>query len=288
MNRTGKYIVARKDILSMYLTADYPKKGCAPELILALQNSHVDLIEVGIPFSDPLADGPVIQESSAQALKNGFTLDQLFVDLEQIQPKLKIPLVPMGYFNTVLAFGVERFLSNCENLYIDTVILPDLSPEIFEKTYKELFERHGVSPVFLITPQTSPARIKYIDSLSNAFVYAVSNNKVTGGTDGFSKTQLDYFEKIKTAGLQVPTLIGFGISDHKSYRQACDFAHGAIIGSAFIKALGNTKNSQDGIPRFVQQIRNGRNLKKSSFNTEETKNHKQHRGNDKRRKPNLN
>lgn len=255
MNNTGKYIAARKDLLSIYLTADYPQKGDTAEMILALQDAGVDMIEVGIPFSDPLADGPVIQESSSQALKNGFTVEGLFQDLEKIQAEIKIPLVPMGYFNTVLSFGVERFLSQCQKLHIDTVILPDLPPEIFKKKYKELFDKHEVSPVFLITPQTSEARIKEIDSLSNAFVYAVSNNKVTGGTEDFSKEQLAYFQRIKTTKLGVPKLIGFGISDQHSFRQACDYADGAIIGSAFIKVLKKTNNIKEDILSFVQQVR---------------------------------
>lgn len=255
MNKTGKYIVERKDILSIYLTADYPEKGCTSEVILALQNSGVDLIEVGIPFSDPLADGPVIQKSSEQALKNGFVLEELFQDLEKIQPKLKIPLVLMGYFNTVLAFGVEEFLINCEKLTIDTVILPDLPPEIFERDYKNLFEKYGVSPVFLITPQTSKSRVQFINSLSNAFVYGVSNNKTTGGADNFSNEQLTYFQRIKSAKLDVPTLIGFGISSHKSYRQACEHADGAIIGSAFIKILEKGSNIGETASKFVNEIR---------------------------------
>lgn len=257
MNKTGKYLDQRQNVLSIYLTSDYPQKGDTAQLILALQEAGVDLIEVGIPFSDPLADGPVIQESSAVALRNDFRLIDLFADLEKIKDNVKIPLVLMGYFNTVLAYGVEKFLKNCQKLAVDTLILPDLPAEIYVQKYKPLFEKYGVSPVFLITPQTTPERLAYIESLSEAFIYAVSDNKTTGISRGLSQAQTAYFERLQEQNLKVPTLIGFGISDRKTFQTACQYSQGAIIGSAFIKALTNKQDIETSIFRFAKKIMEG-------------------------------
>ena len=255
MNRTGEYIQGKADVLSIYFTAEYPQKGTTQEVILSLQDAGVDLIEVGIPFSDPLADGPVIQKSSQQALKNGFTLDGLFEDLKAIQADVTIPLVLMGYFNTALAYGMERFLAACKNVGVDTVILPDLPLAIYKKSYTDFFAAYGVSPVFLITPQTSNERIRQIDDLSNAFIYVVADNSITGGSGGFSTEQLHYFERIQARQLSVPLIIGFGISSHNTYRKACEYAQGAIIGTAFIKALADSTNIKQTISTFIQSIK---------------------------------
>lgn len=255
MNATGKYLTAKENILSIYLTADYPAKGDTGELILALQAAGVDMLEIGIPFSDPIADGRVIQESSAKALANGFRLADLFADLEKIKEKVKIPLVMMGYFNTVLAFGMERFLIHCQRLAIDTLIVPDLPVEIYVEKYKTLFENYGVSPVFLMTPQTSTERLAYIGALSKAFVYVVSDSRTTGGTGGFSEEQLAYFERVGHLELPVPTLIGFGISDAEAYAVACAHSQGAIIGSAFIKGLTANYVKENYVLNFVTKIK---------------------------------
>ena len=239
MNKTGKYISERKNLLSIYFTADYPYKGSTKDIVIALQNAGADLLEVGIPFSDPLADGIIIQKSSYKALENGFLLDNLFADLEEIKPQITIPLVLMGYFNTVLAYGAESFLQKCHSLGIDTIIFPDLPPAIYVDRYADLFEKYGVSPVFLITPQTPDARINYLNSLSKAFIYAVADNSITGKSTDLSDKQLTYFNKIKDTKFDVPVMIGFGISDKKAYEKACNYANGVIIGSAFIKAIEN-------------------------------------------------
>ena len=255
MNKTGEYIKSRQDILSVYFTAGYPQKESTKEIILALQTAGAGLIEVGIPFSDPLADGPVIQKSGEVALENGFTLQELFQDLKGIQTHLKIPLVLMGYFNTAFAFGVESFLNNCNELNIDTIILPDLPVEVYEKSYRTLFMKYGVSPVFLISPQTSEQRISLIDSLSNAFIYVVSDNSITGSKSGFSTYQLDYFQRIKDRQLSAPQLIGFGISDAATFSTACHYANGAIVGSSFIKQLSADTNIQDTVSKFMLMIK---------------------------------
>jgi len=260
MNKTGKYISEKENLLSIYFTADYPYKGSTKDIIIALQNAGADLLEVGIPFSDPLADGIVIQKSSYKALENGFLLDNLFADLEQIKPQITIPLVLMGYFNTVLAYGEENFLSKCQSLGIDTIIFPDLPPAIYVDRYTDLFEKYGVSPVFLITPQTADVRINYLNSLSKGFVYAVADNSITGGSTDLSDKQLAYFNKIKATKFDVPVMIGFGISDKKAYQKACNYANGVIIGSAFIKAIENiTENNNETsktITDFIHSIKN--------------------------------
>lgn len=255
MNKTGLTIACKKNLLSVYFTADFPVKNCTNEIILALQDAGADMIEIGMPFSDPLADGPVIQKSSMKAIENGFTLESLFADLKFIQPELNVPIVLMGYLNSILAYGVELFLIACKSLSVDTVIVPDLSPEIYLKNYKDLFAQYHVSPVFLITPQTTPARMELIDSLSNAFIYAVAGNSTTGSTSAITNLQLEYFKKISESNFRVPVLIGFGIADQKSFRLACQYAHGAIIGSAFIQRLEHSKNLQESIQHFIQSIK---------------------------------
>lgn len=254
MNQTGQYLNGRSKALSIYFTADYPYRGSTTELILALQDAGVDLIEVGIPFSDPLADGLVIQQSSQKALEYGFQLNQLFEDLERIKSEVKIPLVLMGYFNTVLSFGLTKFLMQCKSLSIDTVILPDLPPDIYQEVYQSVFEAYEVSPVFLITPQTSNERMAYINQLSNAFIYAVASNSITGGNNDISKAQLDYFIRLQAIPFKVPLMIGFGISNNKAYTQACEYAKGAIIGSAFIKALADSTDLRLTTIQFIKDI----------------------------------
>jgi len=255
MNKTGQYIANQKKILSIYFTADYPVRGSTIEILNSLQNSGADLVEIGIPFSDPMADGSIIQKSSQQALENGFSLENLFKDLKAIQPAIKIPIVLMGYFNTILAYGVEKFLAQCTTLSIDTIIIPDLPPDIYEIGYSTLFKQFGISPVFLITPQTTETRIEYINNLSNSFIYAVAQNSITGGTQSISKNQLLYFKRVKETSFKVPVLIGFGISDHRAYNLACEYAQGAIIGSAFIKTLENANNLNETIHQFIHSIK---------------------------------
>ena len=255
MNKTAQHIKNNKDSLSVYFTAEYPTKGSTKEVILALQESGVNLLEVGIPFSDPLADGPVIQKSSMQALENGFTLEQLFSDLEDIKNEVKIPLVLMGYFNTLLAYGVENFLKKCKSLNIDSVIFPDLPADVYQKNYQRLFKKYGVSLVFLVTPQTTDDRLQMINDLSEAFIYVVADNSITGKKGEFSVAQLDYFKRMKDFDFKVPLVIGFGISNHKAYKTACEFADGVIIGSAFIQSIANTKNIKQSVGEFVKLIK---------------------------------
>lgn len=253
MNRIKQKLQEDKKILSIYFTAGYPALNDTVKIIQDLEKSGVDLIEIGLPFSDPLADGPTIQASSTAALKNGMTTTLLFEQLKDIRKSVSIPLILMGYFNPVLQYGVEAFCQKCGEIGIDGLILPDLPLDVYQEEYETIFKRHGLINVFLITPQTSDARIKAIDDASEGFIYMVSSASTTGAKEGFGKEQSAYFERIAVMNLKNPQIVGFGISNAQTFQQATSKAKGAIIGSAFIKHL--TQNGVDGIDAFVGQIR---------------------------------
>lgn len=242
-----------KKLLSIYFTAGYPEPEDTATILQELQKSGVDMVEIGLPFSDPLADGPVIQRSSEAALKNGMTTKKLFQQLEKVRETIDIPLLIMGYFNPILQFGVERFCQKCEESGIDGLIIPDLPLEEYELQYKKIFQKYDLLPVFLITPQTSAERIKEIDKASEGFIYMVSSASVTGGTAGFGEAQKKYFTRVSKMGLKTPLIVGFGIKDSQTFTRATDHTKGAIIGSAFINHL--TNNGTGSIPQFVKTIR---------------------------------
>ncbi|MAZ28103.1 MAG: tryptophan synthase subunit alpha [Cytophagaceae bacterium] len=253
MNRIQSKLQEDKKLLSIYFTAGYPKLDDTVAIIESLEKSGVDMIEIGLPFSDPLADGPTIQASSTAALKNGMTTAKLFDQIKDIRKSVEIPLIIMGYFNPVLQYGVEAFCAKCEEIGIDGLILPDLPLAEYEEHYKAIFEQHNLVNVFLITPQTSDARIKQIDAASNGFIYMVSSASTTGRTSGFGEEQLNYFERIGSLNLKNPQIVGFGIKDEETFNQATSKAKGAIIGSAFIKHL--TEEGTGNIDGFVKKIR---------------------------------
>lgn len=252
MNRINQKLQENKKLLSIYFTAGYPKIDDTATIIQRLEKSGVDMIEIGLPFSDPLADGPTIQASSTQALKNGMTTEVLFNQLKGIRQSVNIPLIIMGYFNPILQYGVEAFCKKCQEIGIDGLIIPDLPVDVYHDEYKATFEKYGLINVFLITPQTSVERINYIDSISNGFIYMVSSASVTGSQSGFGAEQTSYFKRIADMNLNNPQIIGFGISNNDTFTQATQYAKGAIIGSAFIKHL--TNDSVDKIDSFVKQI----------------------------------
>lgn len=252
MNRINQKLQENKKLLSIYFTAGYPKIDDTATIIQRLEKSGVDMIEIGLPFSDPLADGPTIQASSTQALKNGMTTEVLFNQLKGIRQSVNIPLIIMGYFNPILQYGVEAFCKKCQEIGIDGLIIPDLPVDVYHDEYKATFEKYGLINVFLITPQTSVERINYIDSISNGFIYMVSSASVTGSQFGFGDEQTNYFKRIADMNLNNPQIIGFGISNNETFTQATQYAKGAIIGSAFIKHL--TNDSVDKIDSFVKQI----------------------------------
>ena len=239
MNRINQVFQNKKDILSIYFTAGFPELDDTLIIIRELDKAKVDMIEIGLPFSDPLADGPTIQKSSEKALENGMTTDLLFGQLKNIRSITEIPIVIMGYFNPILQYGFEKFCKNCKKTGIDGLIIPDLPVDIYKKSYKTKLENFGLNMMFLITPQTSNDRIYSIDKLSKGFIYMVSSFGVTGAKDNFDKYQIDYFKRIKKMDLLNSLLIGFGISNNKTFKSACENSSGAIIGSAFINHLEN-------------------------------------------------
>ena len=241
-----------KNLLSIYFTCGYPNLNDTTNVISALEKSKVDFIEVGLPYSDPLADGPTIQDSSQKALQNGINLDIVFEQLMTIKTINKTPLVLMGYLNQMLKYGEDKFCQKVVDCGIDTVIIPDLPMVEFENHYQQLFDKYGITNVFLITPHTSDDRIQKIDSYTKAFIYVVASASITGAKGEISTQQIAYFERIKNMNLQSRLIVGFGISDKTTFNTACTYANGAIIGSAFIKNLGI--NGVDKIDEFVKPI----------------------------------
>ena len=243
-----------KNILSVYFTAGYPNLNDTQAIISQLELNGADLIEIGMPFSDPVADGQVIQQSSEIALKNGMTINLLFQQLKEIRKNVSIPLILMGYLNPVMQYGIENFCKQCKETGIDGTIIPDLPLEIYEAEYKEFFEENSISNIFLITPQTPEERIRKIDTCSNGFIYMVSSSSTTGAKESVDKEQITYFERVQKMELHSKRLIGFGISDKASFKRASNYAHGAIIGSAFITALSGESSIESKISTFMLKI----------------------------------
>ncbi|MDO6473062.1 tryptophan synthase subunit alpha [Maribacter sp. 1_MG-2023] len=252
-NRITTKLQEDKKLLSIYFTAGYPALNDTVQIIQDLEKNGVDMIEIGLPFSDPLADGPTIQESSTAALKNGMTTEIIFNQLKDIRKTVSIPLIIMGYFNPMLQYGVEAFCKKCQEIGIDGLIMPDLPLDVYKEDYEATFKKYGLINIFLITPQTSDVRIQQIDDASNGFIYMVSSASVTGSKSGFGQEQESYFERIASMNLKNPQIVGFGIKDEETFKQATKTAKGAIIGSAFIKHL--TANGTDKTAEFTKLIR---------------------------------
>ena len=253
MNRIDNKFKEKKNLLSIYFSAGHPQLEDTVTIIKNLQASGVDMIEIGLPFSDPLADGTTIQKSSTKALNNGMTTEKLFTQLENIRDQIDIPLIIMGYFNPMIQFGIKKFCHRCNEIGIDGIIIPDLPVEVYHEDYKSLFDNYGLYNMFLITPQTSNERIRYIDKVSNGFIYMVSSSSVTGAKNTFQKNQIEYFKRVDDMKLKTPKIIGFGISNSETFNTAIRYSDGAIIGSAFIKFL--EKEGVNKISSFVSSIR---------------------------------
>lgn len=254
MNRIETLFQSKKqNILNVYCTAGYPLLDSTLPVMLALQENGVDMIELGMPYSDPLADGPVIQQSNMVALENGMNIARLFEQLRGFRHQVYLPILLMGYMNPLLQYGFEKFCQHAADLAVDGLILPDLPIYEFENEYGGLIRKYGLSFIFLVTPETSEERIRKIDELSTGFIYAVSSSSTTGKDTNFDSQQ-SYFERLKNMKLINPVLVGFGIKDRQTFSAACMHANGAIIGSAYIKALGNSVDVYQDTKEFIGGI----------------------------------
>ncbi|HZY40314.1 MAG TPA: tryptophan synthase subunit alpha [Mucilaginibacter sp.] len=255
MNRLNELFANKKDnLLSIYFTAGYPQLNTTLDIAEALEKAGVDFLEIGFPYSDPVADGPVIQHSSEIALQNGMSLNLLFEQLKDLRKRVSIPIMLMGYFNPVVQYGVGRFCEKAAEVGVDGLIVPDLPISEYEMLYSGIFKSNNLSNIFMVTPQTSEDRIRKIDALSNSFIYLLSSSSITGTALQLSVNIEDYYKRIKAMNLKNPAIIGFGITDQKAFDKACEYAAGAIVGTKFVKMLAE-ENYLDKIPQFVKRIR---------------------------------
>jgi tryptophan synthase alpha chain len=253
MSRLKKLLEKKKNnVLNVYCTAGYPQLDSTVRIMKCLQSNGVDLIELGMPYSDPLADGPVIQASSTKALQNGMTISKLFEQLKDFRKEIRVPVVLMGYLNPLLQYGFENFCSKAEEVGIDGLIIPDIPMYEYENEYKDIIKKHNLDFIFLVTPETSEERIKKLDELSSGFLYAVSSSSITGSDKDFSPVE-DYLKRLKEMKLKNPILVGFGIKDKQTFQTACKYANGAIIGSAYIKAI-ESNNTDEATKKFLEGV----------------------------------
>jgi tryptophan synthase alpha chain len=244
-----------KNILSVFYTAGFPKLHDTISVAALLEKSGADIIEIGIPFSDPIADGPTIQQSNKIALSNGMNIKLLLDQVKTIRQKVTIPIILMGYLNPVMQYGVEQFVRDAAKAGVDGLILPDLPLDVYEVQYQKIFKGENIFISFLISPTTSEERIKRIDKVSSGFIYAVSSSSTTGAKRDFSQEQISYFEKLKTMKTKNPYLVGFGISNHSTFAKASTYCSGAIVGSAFINLLESSSDLESDISTFIQSIK---------------------------------
>ena len=246
---------SKKPLLSVFYTAGFPKLDDTSRIAESLEKAGADLIEIGIPFSDPVADGPTIQQSNKVALDNGITLQLIMKQVKEIRKSVNLPIILMGYLNPVMQYGIEKFAKDAAAAGIDGVILPDMPVPEYEREYRKIFEDAGLLLTFLISPTTSDERIRKIDGLSNGFIYAVSASSTTGAKSGFASEQVQYFERLKKMNLRNPFLIGFGISNRETFTEASKYSAGAIVGSAFVSMLRDSKNIEADVRNFVSDIK---------------------------------
>ena len=242
-----------KRVLNVYCTAGYPQLESTLPVMKSLQSAGADLIELGMPYSDPLADGPVIQQSSATALANGMTIATLFAQLKNFRQDIQVPVILMGYLNPVLQYGFEKFCADAAEAGIDGLILPDLPEYEFETLYGPVIKKYGLDFIFLVTPETTEERVKKLDRLSSGFLYAVSSSSTTGSDKQMNSVEA-YLKRLQSYGLKNPVLVGFGVKDKASFDAACAYANGAIIGSAYIRSLENVTDIQSATVNFLKVV----------------------------------
>jgi tryptophan synthase alpha chain len=254
MSRINKlFSEINEPVLNVFCTAGYPEANATMEVIRSLQDAGVHMVEIGMPYSDPLADGPVIQESNTVALANGMSIEKLFSELENMREEISIPVVLMGYFNPLLQYGFERFCAEAERVGVDGLIIPDLPDHAFEQHYGAIISKYSLDFIFLVTPDTPEHRVRKLDELSSGFLYAVSSSSITG-TDRKWDGVKEYLEKLSSYGLKNPVLLGFGVKDKEGFDIAATYARGAIIGSAFVKALEGTADIKTSTMNFIENI----------------------------------
>jgi tryptophan synthase alpha chain len=255
MNRIDQLFKKKKErVLSIYFTAGFPNLEDTMPVMQAIEEAGADLIEVGIPYSDPIADGPTIQDSNMIALSNGMSMKKLFDQLQHMRNTISLPVVLMGYLNPIIQYGMEAFCEKCKEIGIDGLILPDLPMQQYLVEYKEIFDRYGLRNTFLISPQTSEKRILEIDHHSDGFIYMVSSHSITGAKTSISDEQISYFKRVGNLNLKNPRLIGFGISDSETFSIASKYSNGAIIGSAFIKKIKQSKDLKADIKAYIKSV----------------------------------
>ncbi|RYZ51499.1 MAG: tryptophan synthase subunit alpha [Chitinophagaceae bacterium] len=250
---TELFAKKNKNVLNVYCTAGYPQLNSTMQVMKALQDNGADLIELGMPYSDPLADGPVIQASGSQALQNGMTIATLFEQLKDFRKEITVPVVLMGYLNPLLQYGFDAFCAKAAEVGIDGLIIPDIPMFEFEKEYGSVVKKHGLDFIFLVTPETSEDRIRKLDGLSTGFLYAVSSSSLTGSDKDFSLVET-YLQKLQAMNLKNPVLVGFGIKDKATFTTASKYTNGAIIGSAYIKALESGGDVETVTKQFLESI----------------------------------
>lgn len=256
MNRIHYLFNTKQDrVLSIYFTAGFPKLEDTIPVMEAIQAGGADIIEIGIPYSDPIADGPTIQDSNMIALENGMSMKMLFDQLKGFRAKIHMPVVLMGYLNPIMQFGMEEFCKKCKEVGVDGLIVPDLPMQQYLDEYKSLFDSYGLVNTFLISPQTSEKRIREIDQNTDGFIYMVSSHSITGAKAEISVDQVAYFERVKAMNLKNPRLIGFGISDAQTFSTASKYSNGAIIGSAFIKKIKDSQNLSQDIQTYLRAVK---------------------------------
>jgi tryptophan synthase alpha chain len=254
MSRINELLQKKSNkLLNVYCTAGYPQPDSTLEVIKALQDNGADIIELGMPYSDPLADGPVIQASSSRAIANGMTIGRLFEQLKDLRQHVQVPVILMGYMNPVLQYGFEKFCADAKAMGIDGLILPDLPVYEYETEYGAIIQEHGLDFIFLVTPETSDERVRKLDALSSGFLYAVSSSSTTGKDKKMADVQA-YLQRLQNMNLKNPVLVGFGIRDKESFESVCKYANGGIIGTAFIKAIEHAEDVGLSVKAFMKTI----------------------------------